>query len=245
MSDMGTFRVTIEIENPLRRGELQSPPDTLVDTGAEFTWAPPAVLESLGIKPEKTLSFRTADGQAIRWQRIVATCAFAFALALPVDASAQNTTVTLLDYRTTVPAAWTARTPSSNMRLAEYVVPPSGGAGGAEVVVYFFGKGSGGSVASNLERWKGQFSTPDGSPVPETVTRDSSGAFPITFAEYRGTYARGIGAGSPDQAKTGQALLAGIAETPRGTLFIQLFGPAAKVAAEREQFVRFVKGLRE
>lgn len=160
---------------------------------------------------------------------------------------AQGTTVTLLNYRTLVPSGWTARAPASTMRLAEFVVPGADAPGGAEVIVYFFGKGQGGSVESNLARWKAQFSTPDGSPVLETVTRDSSaaGAFPITFAEYRGTYARGIGAGSPDQARTGQTLVAGVAETPRGTLFIQLFGPSARVSAERAAFVAFVKGLKE
>jgi hypothetical protein len=92
-----------------------------------------------------------------------------------------------------------------------------------------------------------QFSTPDGSPVPEKVTRDSSGAFPITFAEFRGTYRRGIGAGISDSARTAQALvaaIAAIAETPRGTMFIQLFGDAARVANEREEFIQFVRSLR-
>jgi len=160
---------------------------------------------------------------------------------------AQGTTVTLLNYRTVVPAGWTTRAPASTMRLAEFVVPGADASSGAEVIVYFFGKGQGGSVESNLARWKAQFSMPDGSPVPETVTRDSSagGAFPITFAEYRGTYARGIGAGSPDQARAGQTLVAGVAETPRGTLFVQLFGPSARVAAERAAFKAFVKGLKE
>lgn len=65
VSDMGTFRTTVSIENPLRRGELRSLPDTLVDTGAELSWAPREVLESLGIKPEKHLGFRTADGRAV------------------------------------------------------------------------------------------------------------------------------------------------------------------------------------
>ncbi|MFI5312289.1 MAG: hypothetical protein ACHQQ3_13700 [Gemmatimonadales bacterium] len=175
-----------------------------------------------------------------------ATIDAVFSAALPMAALAQGATVTLLEYRTVVPPGWTTRAPASTMRLAEFVIPASGATPGAEVVVYFFGKGQGGSVESNLTRWKGQFSTPDGSPVPETVTRDSSGAFPITFAEYRGTYARGIGAGSAaDQARPGQTLLAGIAETSRGTLFIQLFGATAGVAAQHDALVRFVKGLRD
>src|SRR5579862_4386018 len=65
MADMGTFRTTILIENPLRRGEMRELPNTLVDTGAELTWAPRPVLESLGITREKTLGFRTADGRAV------------------------------------------------------------------------------------------------------------------------------------------------------------------------------------
>jgi clan AA aspartic protease len=62
---MGTFRTTIKIENPLKRGELRELPDTLVDTGAELTWAPRAVLEELGIARQKQLGFRTADGRAV------------------------------------------------------------------------------------------------------------------------------------------------------------------------------------
>jgi predicted aspartyl protease len=65
MSDMGTFRTTISIANPLCRGEMRSLPDTLVDTGAELTWAPRPLLESLGIAREKTVGFRTADGRAV------------------------------------------------------------------------------------------------------------------------------------------------------------------------------------
>src|SRR3954463_14757634 len=65
MSDMGTFRVAVEIENPVRRGERVTLQDTLVDTGAELTWAPRATLEKLGIVKEKGLRFRTADGRAV------------------------------------------------------------------------------------------------------------------------------------------------------------------------------------
>jgi hypothetical protein len=166
--------------------------------------------------------------------------AIAVALGISSSAMAQSTTVSLLDYRTTVPKGWTSRAPSSSARLAEYVAD-----GGVEVVVYFFGKGQGGNVEANLTRWKGQFSTPDGSAVPETITRDSIGLFPITFAEYHGTYRRGIGAGSADSVRTGQALLAAIAETPRGTMFIQMFGPSAQVVAQRDAFMKFARGLKE
>jgi clan AA aspartic protease len=61
--DVGTFRVTIQVENPLRRGVMHSVDAALVDTGAELTMVPRAILESLGIRPEKRLRLRTADGR--------------------------------------------------------------------------------------------------------------------------------------------------------------------------------------
>ena len=158
------------------------------------------------------------------------------------DARAQ--TISLLDYRATAPASWTSVTPTSSSRLAQFVVAPVDSANRTEVVVYFFGQGQGGNADANLTRWRSQFSTPDGSPVYEQVTRDSAGAFPITIAEYRGTYRRGVGAGSADSARAGQALLAAIVETPRGMLFVQLFGPATRVARERPAFVQFVKTIK-
>src|SRR5258708_24535856 len=65
MSDMGTLRTNVMIENPLRRGEMKSMPDTPVDTGAELTWAPRDLLEAVGIQLEKRLGFRMADDRVI------------------------------------------------------------------------------------------------------------------------------------------------------------------------------------
>lgn len=47
MSDMGTFRTTIAIENPLNRGPLRVLPKALVETGAELTWVPGDILRDL------------------------------------------------------------------------------------------------------------------------------------------------------------------------------------------------------
>lgn len=153
---------------------------------------------------------------------------------------AQAKTATFLNYQTTVPDGWASRTPSSSMRLAEYTTGSA-----AEVVVYFFGPGQGGGIDANLERWKSQFSNPTGGAVYEKVTRETSGAFPITVAEYRGTYARGVGAGSDaDAARPDHVLIAAVAESPRGTLFFQMFGPTAAVTAQRDAYLRFVRALK-
>ncbi len=65
MAEMGIFRTTIGIENISQRGRIQELPETLVDTGSEFTWVPRGVLESLGIKPERRRGFIVADGRRI------------------------------------------------------------------------------------------------------------------------------------------------------------------------------------
>jgi len=65
VSDMGLFRTTIEIENLERRGPRRSLPETLVDTGSEYSWAPREVLESLGIAPQRKQGFLLADGRRI------------------------------------------------------------------------------------------------------------------------------------------------------------------------------------
>ena len=49
--EMGSFRVDIEIENPARPGERRIARSALVDTGAELSWIPSTILESLAIRP--------------------------------------------------------------------------------------------------------------------------------------------------------------------------------------------------
>jgi predicted aspartyl protease len=69
MSDpMGTFRIDIEIENPIRPGERVGVQGLLVDTGSELTWIPEGILEPLGIERRKLSRFRQANGTILeRW----------------------------------------------------------------------------------------------------------------------------------------------------------------------------------
>jgi len=70
--DMGSFRVDVEIENPARPGERRVVRAVLVDTGAELSWVPKSVLESLGVERNRRWYFRQADGTVLeRWTGIV------------------------------------------------------------------------------------------------------------------------------------------------------------------------------
>jgi hypothetical protein len=174
--------------------------------------------------------------------RLAVALAALVILASPCSGQNPPRDLTLLDYRFRAPSAWQYRAPSSSSRLVEFTLPPTE-AGTGEIVVYFFGPQQQPNVDANLSRWKGQFSHADGSPVAETVRRDSSGVFPLVFAEYEGDYRRGIGAGSADSVRTGQRLIAAIVQTPKGTMYVQVFGTAARVSVERSAFYEFVKGI--
>lgn len=62
MTDMGAFRVDVEVENPARPGERRLFRSVLVDTGAELSVLPGRVLAELGITAYKEVRFRQADG---------------------------------------------------------------------------------------------------------------------------------------------------------------------------------------
>jgi len=68
MTDTGSFRIDVEIENPVRPGARHEVRNVLVDTGAELSCLPAQVLDSLGISRRKLLRFRQADGSVLeRW----------------------------------------------------------------------------------------------------------------------------------------------------------------------------------
>src|SRR2546428_8662030 len=70
-NDMGTFRVDIELENPAKPGVKRALNSVLVDTGAELSWVPVEVLESLGVERNNQWRFRPADGTVLeRWTGI-------------------------------------------------------------------------------------------------------------------------------------------------------------------------------
>lgn len=67
-NDTGTFRVDMELENPAKPGPKRTLRSVLVDTGAELSWVPAEVLESLGVERNNQWRFRQANGTVLeRW----------------------------------------------------------------------------------------------------------------------------------------------------------------------------------
>jgi predicted aspartyl protease len=66
--DMGLLRIDVQVESHTRPGESRLLHGVVVDTGAELSWVPKEILESLGIERVKQIAFRQADGSRIeRW----------------------------------------------------------------------------------------------------------------------------------------------------------------------------------
>jgi predicted aspartyl protease len=65
MDDMGIFRTAITVAHPARPDQRHELPDVLVDTGSEYNWIPRRILEELGVRPDRTERFDTANGQVL------------------------------------------------------------------------------------------------------------------------------------------------------------------------------------
>jgi predicted aspartyl protease len=66
--DMGSFRVNVEVENPRLPGVRRTLESVLIDTRAELSWFPAALLEFLGVERVNERHFRQADGSVlVRW----------------------------------------------------------------------------------------------------------------------------------------------------------------------------------
>jgi len=65
---MGTFRVNVEVGNPVYPERSSTLQGALVDTGAEPSWFPAEELRALGVERRKVRRFRQADGTVLeRW----------------------------------------------------------------------------------------------------------------------------------------------------------------------------------
>ena len=66
--EMGTFRTDVEIANPAQPLQRELIKAVLVDTGAELSWFPASILQSIGLTRLKVWHFRQADGTVLsRW----------------------------------------------------------------------------------------------------------------------------------------------------------------------------------
>jgi hypothetical protein len=104
------------------------------------------------------------------------------------------------------------------------------------VTFFQFGAGQGGSVAENVARWFAQFPGNEDKRKTETV---QAGSVKITYATTEGTFSSGM-PGGPTTPMTGYALCGAIVESPEGSVFIKMTGPASVVKSSTEAFKKMI-----
>jgi hypothetical protein len=143
---------------------------------------------------------------------------------------------------------WVKETPSSAMRKAQFKLPKQGAdTEDGSLVVFMFGRGEGGSVDDNIQRWVGQYEQPDGRPskdVAQTSTRRVNG-MSVTELDVSGTCVAETMPGSGQRLrKENWRTLAAIVESDHGSYFVKAMGPAATMAHWEAGFRQYVSSAR-
>lgn len=148
---------------------------------------------------------------------------------LPAIELDQSTTVAGVTFG--VPGSWTATTPSSAMRKAQFAIPPSTeGARGGEMAVFHFGAGQGGDAQSNINRWLGQIERDPGEPLVRA--RHTVNELTITEIGAVGTLRPSTMGTGPTQPQPGSMFYGVVVEGgPEGALFIRITGDRTSIEA--------------
>jgi hypothetical protein len=146
------------------------------------------------------------------------------------------------------PESWISEPPASSNRKAQFKLPHAeGDTEDAKLVVYFF-QGGGGTPQANVNRWIGEFSGPDGSPVANSakVTHRTINGIPLTVVDVSGSYANSMmSMQQTNGPKPNYRLIGAIAETKDGPWFIKLTGPAKTVSKWASSYEAFLNSIRE
>jgi hypothetical protein len=153
--------------------------------------------------------------------------------------SAEDTQFTVGNFTFKASDSW-IKAPSGPMVKAAL---NHGNKNGPLLKFYHFGKGQGGGVKANLDRWKGQFQG-ETKVTPEEKTY---GGQKVTIVTMTGTYLVGPPFGGNKVATPDHMLLGAIIPHPDGDVFLKMTAPEAdlnKVKADFEKLIAsaFPKG---
>ena len=146
----------------------------------------------------------------------------------------------------TAASGWIRQQPSSSMRHDQYELPGPKGVEAATLAIF---KGIGGSISSNIDRWKKQFVLPPNGSDPDSVRKESKviNQIPVHIVAVQGTYLKPrmpMMMDGPKVELKNYALLAAIAETKDGLWFFKITGPEKTVMMWQNDFDNFIGTFR-
>ena len=164
-----------------------------------------------------------------------------------MNAQEQTTTGAAAGIAWTVPPRWEVQPPRT-MRVATYLIPKAAEDDEpGECAVFYFGRGQGGSVDLNLQRWRDQFETDTGGPPSLAERKSTINGLAVTTVSLAGTYLASMGPMFQSGAvkKPGYRMLGAIVEAPEGNVFVKLTGPEKTVLGADGEFQAFLNSLRK
>lgn len=148
------------------------------------------------------------------------------------------------DFKLQFPTAWNKVEAKSSMIEVEVKVPMADG-DDSERDGRLTIMAAGGSIDANIERWKGQFSQPDGSATSEKtkVEEIEVDGMKAHMVDISGTYGERARMTAPPTMREDYRMLAAIIETGTQQYFIKFYGGSTTVEANEERFKNFIKSF--
>ena len=162
-------------------------------------------------------------------------------------ASDKGTVVDLDGAKSAAPSAWKEQPPSNRMRLAQFKLPRANGdSDDAELVIF---KNAGGSVRDNINRWKGQFTAPEGKSIDDVskVEEIKIAGRNATLLDISGSYLmkqRPFDPSDRGEKRPGYRMLAAQYEGPQNLYHIKLVGPAKTIEQYKKGFDDWLKNFK-
>lgn len=161
------------------------------------------------------------------------------AMAAASEPSDEGPEVSLDSCRLTGPKSWVRKQPAvRGFVLAEFALPKAEGddADGRLTV-----STAGGSIESNIDRWRSQFGD---KPEKENKDKLDVGGTAVTIVDFTGTYRDQRGMMGPTTDRPNYRMLGAIFVAGGQTHFVKAYGPAKTMAAHADEFRDFLRTLK-
>jgi len=174
-------------------------------------------------------------------------------LALVGPARAGGEDVTLDGLKSKAPASWQKeKIPAKlgKLRIAQFRLPKADrDPEDAELVIFFFGRGSGGGAEDNIKRWQGMFDPPKGKSIEDVskVEKMKVGKVPVVVVDVHGTFKSRFPPNDPNAKVTRKEnfrQINVIFDSENGPYFFRLTGPAATVERHQKEFADWLKNFK-
>lgn len=158
--------------------------------------------------------------------------------------------ITLGALKSNAPEAWKKQEAANKFRAYQFSLPrASGDEADAELVVFYFGEGSGGGVDENVKRWQSTFEAPEGKTIADVskVEKIKLDKASLTYVDIAGTFLSKFPPFDPNAKVTRKAnfrRLGVIFQCDGGPYFITVTGPSATVERHKADFDRWLKNFK-